>query len=533
MAKFKSALLAAAVAYAFVIASPANAAGGDASAYLKCDGTPAVISPGELIGRVVLLTATLGLAGRPQGQDVSQRAHGIDGVDACDAALLQERDSVRKVQLMLARSIHHIETKEYGLAQQDAEGAPSLAGAAAEDIGFRHSLLLSSLDLQAASLVRAGKFAEAEAVALRLANASPYDVSAQLEASAYMLLTGELDPEKQAYLDRLVRIFPQTLALRAIAYQWAGRYLDAAADYASIIELRAAFNTGSEAPPLPDALAIRAAMLALGGKLDESSSVASDAQAMIRVLSASGKGMIMQSSIDAAEEALDFQGIVADLAAGRGGAARMKFAARSHWSVPATPSVAALAAKLRQDAKPDELTGTLAVDPAVMRANGLASNAGVITEASNADASLYNIIRQPMDADTYRAWADDVWNTKSSTLLHKRAANENYAGELLVAPQWTPRFMTGPRMLSMAAGDGLLMHAALLAQARGQRSFELFPLRKQFEAIFVKFGNPGESGMVAATSFDAESVVSDLAVEFPEPRSRAAGGGAAQPVHPF
>ncbi|HXS05369.1 MAG TPA: hypothetical protein VN723_01160 [Rhizomicrobium sp.] len=525
MRRLKSAGLAALFACALAV-SPAEAAD-STSAFIRCDGNPAKISAGELLGRVVLLTATMGIAGAPPHKDLSQRANGIDGVQACDAALMEERDPIRKVQLMLARSIHHIESKQYGLAVEDARTAPTLAGALADDYGFRHSLLLSSLDLQAAALVRDGKFAEAEAAALKLADAAPYDVTAQTSVRRYTHLTGTLSPETQAYLDRVVKIFPDALVTRALAYQWVGRYLDAANDYASIIDVRAAFaQPGSGASPPPDAMAMRAVMLAMGGKLDEAATVADDTRAVIRALSSTGKAGLMQASIDSAEAALDFENVVADLAAGRASAARVKFAARSRWTSPPAPAVAALAAQLRQGAKPEELTGLLATDPATLRADAIAASAGAITEASGADAALYNLIRPPLTMEIYRDWSGDVWDTKSSVFLHQKTAKENYVGELLVMPFGRPRLFSGPRTITVAAGDALLMHAALLAQSRNQKSFELFPSRKEFQATFVKLGNPGEPGMVAAVSYDAATVISDLSGEFPEPRARGVGDAA-------
>ncbi len=501
------------------------------SAYLLCDGNPPHRSTGELLGRALLLSATLGLAGQGEVQDVSKRAHGNEGVDACDAALLQETDPIRMVQLMLARSIHHLETGDNTAALEDARKAPTLAGHAADDIGFRHSLLVSSLDLQAAALVRAGDFPNAEAAALQMANTSPYDVIAQVRAIPYVQLTAELTPEKQAYLDRLVKIFPEALAFRAIVYQWAGRYLEAAADYASIVELRSGFSPdNNNPPPSPDVLALRSVMLALGGKLEESTALAADTSAMIRVLAATGKTALMQSSIDGADQALDFQAIIVDLSAGRASAARIKFAARTHWSVPATPAVAELAARLRQGASPAEIAGPLATDPAIMRTNGLVANAGAITEANNAVASLYAAIRQPIDAGTYHAWTDDVWNTKSSIFLHKRAANENYVGELMVVPR-TPGFFKPPHLITIAAGDALLMHCALMAEARGAKGFELFPGRKLLEAFLLRFGNPGEPGMPAAATFDAATVIADLSSEFPHPQSKDAAGGSSVPAN--
>jgi hypothetical protein len=496
---------------------------GDPSAYLRCDGNPAHRSVGEALGRVVLLTATLGLAGLGEVQDVSKRAQGLDGIEACDTALLQESDPIRKVQLTLARSIHDIEANNFANALDDARKAPSLAGPTANDIGFRHSLLLSSQELQAAALIREGHAAEAEVDALQMADTSPYDVFAQVRALPYAQLTADLSSEKQAYLDRLVKIFPEALPFRAIAHQWAGKYLEAADDYASIIDLRAGFSPGNAAPPSPDVLAMRSVMLALGGRDDEAAKTAAEASAMVQVLTESGKATLMQSAISIADEALDFRAIVAELKAGNASTARAKFVARSHWLVPATPAVADLAGRLRQGAPAAELTGSLATDPAVMRSGALAANATAITEANNAGAVLYSAIRPPINAGTYQSWDDDVWDTKSSAFQHQRTANENYIGELMIVPR-TPGFFKAPHVITIAAGDALLMHSALMAQARGNKGFELFPGRKQLDAFLMRFGNAGDPGMPASATFDAATVIADLSTEFPEPRARGTTG---------
>src|SRR5205085_1831091 len=99
--------------------------------------------------------------------------------------------------------------------------------------------------------------AEAEAAALEMADAAPYDVITQTRAIPYLQLTAEWTPGKQAYFDRLVKIFPEALGLRAIAHQWAGQYLEAARDYADVVELRTAFSTtNNPAPPLPATMAL-------------------------------------------------------------------------------------------------------------------------------------------------------------------------------------------------------------------------------------------------------------------------------------
>jgi hypothetical protein len=509
-------------AAAFVLCLPgaawAQSKAADPSVYLRCDGNPAHRSTGELLGRALLLSATLGIAGKGEVQDVSKRATGRDGADACEVAVQQESDPVRKVQLMLARSVHHIEAGDYAAAEEDARQAA--ASGPATDVSFRHTLLVSALELQAAAQLRQGRAAEAEATALKMAAAAPYEVIDQVRAVPYAQLTDTIGPDKQAYLDRLVKVRPEMPGFRAVQYQWAGRYLDAAADYAAIADLRGGF-TGNDAPPLPDALALRAAMLAMGGKMADAATVANDAAAMIKFLTASGKAGTMQGAIDAAEQALDFEAIVADLAAGRASAARIKFAARSHWSVSAVPTVADLAAWLCHGAAAGELTSLLAADPAGLRRDGLIANAGAITEADNANANLYGVIRAPLATIAYAGWSDDVWNTKQSYFLHQRQANGNYVGDLFVVPQ-APRLFKAVLPNTIATGEALLLHAALMAEARGMKGFVQAPGRQNLDVMLVHFGNPGDAGRPATTTFDAATVIADLSPEFPDPNAKSA-----------
>lgn len=493
----------------------------DGSVYLRCDGMPAHISVGDAVGRALLLGFTLGIAGNPEIQDASKRLYGNDGVEACDLAIQDESDAMRKVQLMLARSIHQIEKGDYAAALEDARRAPALAGAQAEEIGFRHTLLVSALDIQAAILVRAGRMGEAEATAAQMADAAPYEVLAQVRAANYMQLTPELTPAKQAFLDRLVKIYPDLLPLRASAHEWAGKYLEAADDYGDIVETRAGFSPGSDAPPMPAALALRSVMLALAGQREASATLAANTAAMIRVLTATGKAGLMQSSIDAAEQALDFRAIVQDLADGHAGAARIKFAARSHWSVPSAPVVAELAARLREGASVAELTGGLATDPAKLREAALVANAGALTLAQNGVALLYGLVRKPVPASSYRDWGGDAWNVKDAVFLHKRAAGENYAGELLAPPRpgIAGAFFAPPHFITVATGEAFLLHAALLAQARGVKGFVLWPARKQIDVVLLRFGNPGEPGFPTSVTFDAGRVIADLSSVFPDPNA--------------
>ncbi len=218
------------------------------SVYLRCDGMPPHRSGGEIAARLVLIMATAGLAGPGETADVSKRLTGADAVTACNQALEDESDPIRKAQLVLARAVHHIEIQEFEAALADARAVPTLAGPSADELGFRHSLLVSGLELEAAALVRLGRPAEAEATALKMAAASPYDIITQERASRYTLLTAELSPEKREFLDRRARLWPVGLLVEAIANQGAGQYLEAAADYAAFLDIKKGFMKPDDKP---------------------------------------------------------------------------------------------------------------------------------------------------------------------------------------------------------------------------------------------------------------------------------------------
>ncbi len=479
------------------------------SVYLRCDGSPPHRSGAELAGRLLMIMATAGLAGVGEKADTSKRLTGPEAVSACDAAIARETDPIRKVQLTLARSIHHIEAKEYEPALADARAAPALAGGSANELVFRHSLMLSSLELEAAALVRLNRPAEAEAAAIKMAAASPYDLIAQERASRYVGLTVEMTPAKKDYLDRFARIWPKGLFSRATASEWVGDYLAAADDDRAFVDLSAGFVQDKAAvSPQPAIDARRAVALALGGDMTQSNEFAAETRRTIDDLIQTGKALNFQGVINEAEELLDFQSIAALLDAGKGAQARAAFAARSRWVAPTPPAVADLTVKLRKGAAPGELTGALARDPAAIRANGLVARAGAITGAADADTALYAAIRPPVSAGDYSTWDDDVWNTDDSPFLVKKTGKETYSGD----------FVFLKHANGIATGDALLMHCALLARAQGKAGFVLLPVRTRLDATIVRFGDPGDPGIPARAMNDAATIIAALSVEFPDPK---------------
>ena len=476
------------------------------SVYVRCDGYPPHRSGADIAARVVLIMATAGLAGPGEMADTKKRLTGAEGVAACDAAIASETDPIRKVQLTLARVGHDVETKNYEAALADARGAPVLAGAGANALGFRHSLMLSSLELEAASLVRLNRPAEAEAVALRMAATSPYDLLAQQLAARYVGLTANMSPEKKEYLDRYARISPTGLFMHAEASEWAGNFLESAADYEAYLEIVKGFATEKDpATPLPAVEARRAVALALGGDMKQSNAVAAEARNTVDDLIRTGKSLNMQNAISVAEELLDFQAIAAKLDAGDVAQARTAFAGRSRWLAPTPAAIAELTARLSKGAKPGELTGALLRDPAEIRTSGLTARLGSITGATDADANLYSAIRRPVSVDEYKFWNDDIRDTKDSDFLLKKTGKEPYLGDAIYMK----------RANGIAAGDALLMHCAFLARARGVTGFVIFPSRKRLELAIVRFGNPGDPGFPARAFVDSATIITALSSEFP------------------
>ncbi|MGD0189936.1 MAG: hypothetical protein ABSD74_04260 [Rhizomicrobium sp.] len=478
------------------------------SVYVRCDGFPAHHSGAEIAARVLLIMATAGLAGPGERADTSKRLTGADAVAACDAAIAGETDPTRKIQLTLARAVHHIEAKQFDAALADATSAPGLAGAGASDIGFQHSLMLSSLELQAAALARLNRPAEAEAAALNMAAASPYDLIAQERATRYVGLTATLSPAKSAYLDRYARMTPMGLFMHAYASEWAGDYAASAADFDAFLDIENGFATAATpAVPLPEVQARLAVALAMSGDFKRADAEAAKTQKIIDDMTQNGKALSAQAAIGNAGELIDFEAIVVELGSGKTAQARAAFTGRSRWVIASPAAIADLTARLRKGAKPADLTGPLQHDPAEIRASALQTKLASITNATDDDKALYAAIRPPMTPHDYAYWNDDIRKTASSPFFPPKTGKETYTGDLVL--------MRRPN--GIATGDALLMHCALVAKSEGKAGFVLYPVRNRLDTAFVRFGNPGEPGIPARAMLDAATVASGLSGEFPEP----------------
>ena len=60
------------------------------------------------------------------------------------------------------------------------------------------------------------------------------------------------------------------------------------------------------------------------------------------------------------------------------------------------------------------------------------------------------------------------------------------------------------------SGEGLLYHAALIAQQRGKQGFVLLPKRTMIDMMMVRFVNPGELGIPSSSIIMAGDVIAAL-----------------------
>lgn len=484
----------------------------EGSVYVRCDGFPPHRSAGELAARVLLIMATAGLAGPGERADINKRLTGADGVAACTAALAGETDEIRKAQLTLARAIHHIEAKDYQAALDDATAAPAAAGTKANDFGFQHSLMLSSLELQAYALVYLHRPADAQTTALKMAEIAPYDVITQGHAERFIGLTPELTPAKKTFFERASRITPNAGLYYAHAYEWIGDYASAAAYYRAALDRLDGFkNDKTPEVPQPSLTAGRAVALAMSGDLVQSNAIAADTRKVIDALMQNGQGARWQSVVVSAEEELDFQTIAADFAAGKVAQARAAFAARSRWTATPSAAVADLTERLRKGAPASALTGALARDPASIRSDSLSAWAGALTSAADTDKNLlYSTIRPLASMDQYSYWNDDIHEVFHSPFFPSKTGKETYAGD----------FVFMKRANGIPTGEALLMHCALVARTRGLGGFVLNPYRPRLDTAVVRFGNSGDPGMPALAFIDAATVIAALSAQFPDPAAK-------------
>ena len=475
------------------------------SDFVRCDGLPAHQTPAELAARIVVIMATAGLSGPGELADARKRAHGDDGVAACVEALAAEADPIRRVQLTLGEAAHQIEAGHFEEALTLAASADSVAGPRLGETAYRRGLRLSGLELQAAALVRLGRPDDAAKVALEMASAEPWDVTVQGRAARFVALSDDDGPAGRAFVDHYARVEPGALTDRSRFQEWNGDWRGAAESLEGLIDDYRGFSVNKVLPQ--PALRAKAALdLALTGDLAASEDLAGTARGELQDEMDSGLALSNANIVAEATELLDLRAIVVSLASGDPGTARTAFAARSLWMAAGPGVMAALTDRLCAGASPAHPVGAPAQDGAALRTEARRrAMAAMTADPAKAEPWLWTAMRGYQTDDLYKAWSHGVWKTDKSPYVARKTGKETVNGEFLfVGPS------NGP-----AAGEALLMHAALLARARGEPGFVIFPRRQFANGAWVRFGKSGGPGLPAVAWLDASEVIAALSDRFP------------------
>jgi hypothetical protein len=486
--------LCAAIAISLMSTTAARAA----SDYVQCDGQSKGMGVAEGLARFTLILGTLGMIGSPESDNVAERRFGAEGVAACDRAMDDGRgkaDDRRRSRLKLARAIHNIEAKDYDAALSDVRAFPAFGGAMAQDSNFQRSLGLSALDLEAHVLLRKGDADGAEKAALRMAAASPYDMTSHLRASRFMQRTTPMTGEKADYYRRFTLIWPEARIFMLNTLRWQNDYTTAAREGDALMQMYDKPGALIHAQTGLDML--------LAGRAADSQKLFDTARAKNDDAAAGTPDANGRDWISRTDDLLSFAGIVKSMQAGDLAAARRAFGSRERWLSVPVATVAAIGAKLRIGASAAELTGALSRDPEALKADAIRKEIDGITSAE--PKTLYSAIRPFLTDGSYNGLARNVNETAKSKFMPVK--QDTFRGERVT--------ITGG--YGVASSEALYLHSALVAKSRGLTGFAIMPGGFGGGTARVLFEKPGSSAIPASAFFEADKVIADLGPRFAPP----------------
>jgi hypothetical protein len=503
-------------AFSLAAAGVASAATPEAPApspFIQCDGSKGHVGALGLIGQLVAITATAGLASDAFTKDdgnLEKRQSGKVGAAACDAAIAQESNPTRRTQLGLARAIHLIEAQDLPAALEKIREVPGLAPDMANDWAFQGSLGASTRYIEATILAQMGRAEEAEDTAMRSAELAPNDMYALFRVAHFAQLTPRSTPLKRGFLERISRLYPQHLGLRAEQMGWWGDYAGAAEDKRDQRVGWLAFARSTEVN-VSNLLAEESLFLLMAGKTAEADAVAADARKMLDAFIAKGAANTSGIVVSEAEASLAFYNVAKPAMLGDPDTARTAFAARERWLNVTPPVVADVYKRLYDGLPAEKRTGRFGQAPAQLRQVTFDGNVQVLKQAGMVD-TLYLRTTPVAKIGDYQRLSSSVWKIGDKPKFLVRKLPKSLEGFEMID---TSLVASG-----LPAGEALLLHAALIAKSRGKDGFLLTPTRKYLYGSLVKFGNAGEAGFPAGSTFSADKVIAELSLHIPEPLPR-------------
>lgn len=480
------------------------------SSYLKCDGQPNNYTGGEMAAQLLGAVTLLGLfAPAREEADASKRVKGADGVAACTALIegvKREGNPERRVGLILARAIHQIEDKKYDAALADVTLAEREAAAAnlTADPYWTRSRGRSFGLVRAAAQFRLGRVAEARDTALattRDVNRSALDL---LSTPEYGVILPETAPIELTFLSDLARLDGVNLIREKQRLGEVGRFKEAVTVGDAVLDSIRAVNPDKQSSIL---LATTANDHMIVGDRAGGEKMVAAARANAEKLRADGEPESDQSMI---VEALDLNAILVLMADGDLKTARRRFSARSEWASSPFGQVVEIVRRLRPGATPDELVGQLAKTPEELWKDHAETARAALLAKDDDNKTLYRLIRGAVPAKSYEAVSAKVWAPANSKLVLKpsKKPNPGIPFDLLFLPAADLRVLP----------EAYMLHAALLAQSRGQEGFVIrLIIQEGIIAARISTGKRGDPGLAEPLFNDADAVVADLRAIIPDP----------------
>jgi hypothetical protein len=480
------------------------------SPFIQCDGAKGHVGILGKIGEVVAITATAGLAGdaiNPNPNDLEKKLAGKPGAVACDIAIGQEDDPIRRSQLGIARTIHLVEANDLSAALASARQIRSLVPESARDWAYEISIGSSAKYLEASILARLGRAQEAEDAAIQSAALAPFDLLALDRAAPFMQLTTNFSPAKSAYYEHLIRMEPDKLEWRAEAYAWSENFASAANDIADYDDIFRLFAPQRE---IASGLALEAIYRNLAGDRVRANALYEEAKASFDQMIASGAARGDANRISNADEKLSFYKIVDALDRRSINEARTAFAARDHWIQIPPAIVEKVSTELVKDAPKSERHGALADDPGSIRHQNEAAILALLQRPELVH-KLYQRTGNVVKISDYTRMSGSVWKIGERPRMLMRNPPKELLGAAVVDAR-----LAGYGTL--AAGEAVLLHSALIAKQRGDNCFVLMPGRNEMAWAPVRFGKIGSPGFSASATYAADAVIAALSKHIPPPQ---------------
>ena len=483
------------------------------SDYLKCDGQPNNMTAGESLGRLVgALTLLSIFAPAPEGANPNARMIGHDGIIACNRLIDSvgseaETNPQRRVPLIIARAIHHIEAADYPAALADVAKAreeAAIAGLAGNPL-YERSTGRGVAMIEAHARLRLGEIEEARRVALAGVGDQRHSLFGLYGYYPFNEFAETRSADEDVYYRSFSSLMPVVTYVHASRLEETGDFTTAALLREDMIGLLDVLGSKFGTPERSSSSYANAALAqGLAGNWERSNHLAELARTNMETRIREGNP---ENNSSVAVEMLDLQTVLRAFAEGRTGEARRLFSGRSAWPGVSFGALVETTRRLREGASEEELIGPLATTPEALWTRRRESELASMIEKDKDNVTLWRHLRAAPAEASYRAISREVWRLDRSRLLDP----PNIDGWSSVRMPWQGGVLAGL--------DGMVLHTALQARHQGKQGFVLLTSPSNPSSAMVRFGAPGDRGMSEGRFIDAAAAIAELGPLIPSPEA--------------